>query len=48
LAQELVQRGHQISYLVVAQLPDEPGYGLQAKRKTEEGGTHPDRNVQFA
>lgn len=47
LAAELQRKGHRISYPVVAELLHELGYSLQANRKTQEGGRHPDRNAQF-
>lgn len=47
LADELAAVGHQVSYPVVADLLHELGYSLQANRKTQEGGGHPDRNAQF-
>lgn len=47
LADELVAKGHKVSYPVVAELLHELGYSLQANRKTQEGASHPDRNAQF-
>jgi len=47
LAADLNQRGHRVSYPVVAELLHELGYSLQANRKTREGDSHPDRNAQF-
>src|SRR5205809_3432316 len=47
LAEDLNQMGHRVSYPVVAELLHELGYSLQANRKTNEGGSHPDRNAQF-
>jgi len=47
LAQELQNKGHQIGYRKVAALLKELGYSLQALRKTREGGSNPDRNLQF-
>jgi len=47
LAEELEERGHKVSYPVVAELLHELEYSLQANRKTKEGGSHPDRNAQF-
>ena len=47
LAEELERMGHEVSYPVVAELLHEMGYSLQANRKTNEGGSHPDRNAQF-
>lgn len=47
LAEELNQRGHQVSHQFVSELLHERGYSLQANRKTREGGDQPDRNAQF-
>lgn len=47
LADELKQRGHQVSYQLVAELLKGMNYSLQANQKTREGGKHPDRNAQF-
>ena len=47
LAEELQQKGHQVSYPVVAELLHELDYSLQVNRKTKEGDSHPDRNAQF-
>ena len=43
LAAELVRLGHRVSHEWVAQALR----GLQANRKTREGGEHPDRDAQF-
>ena len=48
LAKELQQMGHQVSHELVSELLHGLGYSLQANRKTREGGTHPDRDAQFA
>jgi len=48
LAEELEQMGHDVSYPVVAELLHEMEYSLQSNRKTKEGGSHPDRDAQFA
>jgi transposase len=48
LAEELRTLGHQVSHELVSQLLHELGYSLQANRKTREGGTHQDRDAQFA
>jgi transposase len=48
LAKELQGMGHQVSHELVSELLHGLGYSLQANRKTQEGGTHPDRNAQFA
>jgi hypothetical protein len=47
LAAELSARRHPVSHTKVAGLLREAGYSLQANRKTEEGGDHPDRDAQF-
>jgi hypothetical protein len=47
LSAELNRLGHQTSHRMVAELLQAMGYSLQANRKTNEGGTHPDRNAQF-
>jgi transposase len=47
LAKELSQQGHQVSHQLVSELLHERGYSLQANRKTNEGGDHPDRDAQF-
>jgi len=48
LADELRASGHPISPRKVAGLLHALDYSLQANRKTREGGTHPDRNAQYA
>jgi transposase len=48
LAEELGTLGHQVSHELVSQVLHELGYSLQANRKTREGGTHQDRDAQFA
>lgn len=47
LANELKKKGYCISQPTVCTLLTELGYSLQANRKINEGGTHPDRNRQF-
>jgi transposase len=47
LSHELLQKGHNISHNLVAELLHEMGYSLQANRKTLEGTSHPDRDAQF-
>jgi transposase len=47
LAKELKKKGYCISQPTVCTLLTELGYSLQANRKINEGGTHPDRNRQF-
>ena len=47
LSELLQAMEHKISYRVVGELLKESGYSLQANRKKEEGGNHPDRNEQF-
>jgi len=48
LAEALRAQGHQVSHTLVAELLNAAGYSLQANRKTKEGGSHPDRDAQFA
>lgn len=48
LAGELTRQQHPASHSTVAALLDRAGFSLQSNRKTREGGTHPDRNAQFA
>jgi hypothetical protein len=48
LAAELVARGHQISRTVVGELLKAQKFSLQANRKINEGGNHPDRDAQFS
>src|SRR6202790_1790804 len=47
LAAELVARGYQVSRTVVGELLKAQKFSLQANRKTNEGGNHPDRDAQF-
>lgn len=47
LAKELGNKGFDVSHVYVADLLGEMGYSLQANRKVNEGGNHPDRNKQF-
>ena len=47
LSQALRGRGHSVCPHVVADCLRELGYGLQANRKTHEGGGHMNRNAQF-
>src|SRR5712691_4178331 len=47
LAAELQRQGHSVSRSRVSDLLRAMKYSLQANRKTQEGGTHPDRNAQF-
>jgi hypothetical protein len=47
LAEELRNMGFCISRHKVWELLSDPGYSLQADKKTEEGSDHPDRNAQF-
>jgi len=48
LAEELKQRGHEISQRTVCDLLTQMEYSLQSTRKTREGGQHEDRDAQFA
>ena len=47
IADELQKKDYKISHVVVSKLLKEMGYSLQANKKTQEGGNHPDRNEQF-
>lgn len=47
LEEELNKQGYAISYKTIGRLLKELGYSLQANRKTNEGGDHPDRDKQF-
>ena len=47
LANELTKSKHSVSPRTVGRLLKAAGYSLQSNRKTQEGGTHPDRNAQF-
>jgi hypothetical protein len=48
LANELKRQGFGIGPRTVAKELAEQGFSLQANRKTREGGSHPDRDAQFA
>ena len=47
LASELCAQGFSVSHTSVGNLLKEMGYSLQGNKKTLEGSSHPDRNVQF-
>lgn len=47
LAKALTGQGHRISHPAVAHWLAKLDYRLQGTRKTQEGGTHPDRDAQF-
>ena len=47
LAEQLSRQGHAVSPRSVGRLLNDAGYSLQSNRKTQEGGSHPDRNAQF-
>ena len=47
LAEALKAMNHKTSHRMVGKLLHDLKYSLQANRKTQEGGTHPDRNAQF-
>ena len=47
LAEELGRLGHDVSAEKVRKLLPSMGYSLQSNRKTREGASHPDRDVQF-
>ena len=48
LAGALVSMGHKIGRSAVSDLLHQQKFSLQAKRKTREGASHPDRDAQFA
>lgn len=48
LATLMKKRGMEVSHVLVSRLLRGLGYSLQASRKTEEGGNHPDRDAQFS
>ena len=48
LAVALREAGHRVSHQWVAEALRALGYSLQGNRKTREGGSHPDRDAQFA
>lgn len=47
ISAELKKNGKEASHALVARLLGSMGYRLQANRKTDEGGNHPDRDAQF-
>jgi hypothetical protein len=47
LTKELEEQGHAVCQRTVCDLLSKLGYSLQSTRKTREGGTHPDRDIQF-
>ena len=47
LAATLGKQGFRVGRQKVSELLGELGYSLQGNRKTQEGGSHPDRNAQF-
>jgi hypothetical protein len=47
LAEQLTSQGHRITDRTVSKLLQAQGYSLQAPRKTQDGGRHPDRDAQF-
>jgi transposase len=47
LVEALGKRGHRVSAPTVGSLLHGLGYSLQANRKTREGSSHPDRDLQF-
>ena len=47
LAAALKKQGFHVGRQKVSELLGELGYSLQGNRKTQEGGTHPDRDAQF-
>lgn len=47
LAAELQAMGHEVSHETVRQILLQQDYRLQSTRKTREGASHPDRDLQF-
>jgi transposase len=47
IADELHDKGHQISYRTVGTILNELDFSLQANKKTDEGRSHEDRDQQF-
>ena len=47
ISNELEAKGYPVSHRVVGKILKSEGFSLQANRKTDEGGNHPDRNDQF-
>lgn len=47
LALELCAKGHKVSHTTVAEELKAQKFSLQGNRKTQEGSSHPDRNLQF-
>lgn len=47
IADQLNKKKKRASHVLVSHLLANAGYSLQANRKTNEGGKHPDRNEQF-
>jgi hypothetical protein len=47
IAQAVQQRGYQVSHKLVGIILKKAGYSLQRNRKTDEGGSHADRDAQF-
>jgi transposase len=41
------EKGYNVSHKLVGEVLKELGYSLQSNRKTDEGGTHEDRDAQF-
>lgn len=47
ISEELKAKGCPVSHRVAGEILKSEGFSLQANRKTDEGGSHPDRNDQF-
>ena len=47
ISNELEAKGYPVSHRVVGKILKSEGFSLQANRKTDEGGDHPDRNDLF-
>jgi hypothetical protein len=47
IQKELQKQGFKVSHELIRQILQNNRYSLQANRRTQEGGNHPDRNAQF-
>lgn len=47
LSEELKMEGYEVSHVTLGRILEGMGFSLQANRKTDEGGSHADRNAQF-
>jgi hypothetical protein len=47
IKETIKKKGYNVSHELIRQILQKSGYSLQSNRKTQEGGTHPDRDAQF-